>query len=195
MLKAILFDMDGVLIDSHDAWLERFNASRRHFGFKDISAEDFDRDVWARNFVETVAQYFPGRTVEDVRGFYFNTFRSFKIKRMPGADEALMYIKSKGLKTAVVSNTQTPLVDIILEDIGIRKYFDIIVGGERVKNAKPNPEIVMIACKELDVDCSETIFIGDTIYDKQAAQKAGCKFVGFRYDSGIKNLVDLRGMI
>ena len=65
--KAILFDMDGVLIDSHGAWLDRFNAALENFGFKKIHAEEFDRHIWAINFAETVNKYFPGKTIDEVR--------------------------------------------------------------------------------------------------------------------------------
>lgn len=197
MIKAVLFDMDGVLIDSHNAWFERFNASRKHFGLSDISLDAFDRDVWARNFVETVSTYFPGKHVDEVRDFYFDTYSNFSkmITKMKGVDEALQYIKGKKKKLAVISNTQTQLVKKILDEIGILPYFDIIIGGERVKNAKPNPEIVLLGCKELGIECPESLFIGDTIFDKMAALKAGCKFIGFRFDNGINDLIDIKERI
>lgn len=196
MIKAVLFDMDGVLIDSHDAWLDRFNSALKHFGFKKISGEEFDKYVWAINFAETVNKYYPGKAIGEVREYYEQTFDEFikKVRRIKNVDEAIEYIKNKKLKTAVVSNTQSSLVEKILAKIGIEGYFDLIVGGERVKSGKPNPEIILIACKELRLKPEETVLIGDTVYDKQAAEAAGCMFIGYKID-GDKRIDDLKELM
>ena len=91
MIKAILFDMDGVLIDSHDAWFDRFNAALEHFGFKKITVEEFNKYIWAINFTETAAKYFPGKTVEEIREYYFSTFEKFtaKIKKIKNVESSI----------------------------------------------------------------------------------------------------------
>ncbi|KKQ36132.1 MAG: hypothetical protein US54_C0079G0008 [Candidatus Roizmanbacteria bacterium GW2011_GWA2_37_7] len=194
MIKAILFDMDGVLIDSHDAWFDRFNAALEHFGFKKITVEEF-----TINFAETAAKYFPGKTVEEIREYYFSTFEKFtaKIKKIKNVDEILDYLRNKGLKIALVSNTQSNIVENILNKFKIRKYFDLIVGGEKVKHGKPNPEIILVACKELKLKPKETILVGDTIYDKQAAEAAGSGFIGYNVDCDkrIDDLIDINKMV
>ncbi|MEA2036299.1 MAG: HAD family hydrolase [Nanoarchaeota archaeon] len=196
MKKAILFDMDGVLIDSHDTWFERFNAALKHFGFSEISVEEFDKNIWAINFTETVHQYFPGKTVDEIREYYRTNSDRFieNIKKMENVDEILVHIKKQGLKTAIVSNSQTNLIKTVLTKIDISKYFDITIGGERVKHGKPNPEILLVACNELNLKPEETIMIGDTIYDKQAAEAAGCDFIGYKMGD-IDDLMELKEKI
>jgi len=197
MIKAILFDMDGVLIDSHDAWLERFNSALNHFGFKEVSVEEFDKYIWAINFAETVEKYFPGVGIDKIRDYYFETFDKFigKVKKIKNVDKTLEYVRGNDLKTAVVSNTQSNIVKRILDKIKIIKYFDLIVGGERVKQGKPDPEIIFIACDELRLEPKDVVLIGDTVYDKQAAKAAGCGFIGYKLEKGITDLIKIKELV
>lgn len=193
MIKAILFDMDGVLIDSHDAWFDIFNATLKNFGFDTILVSKFDEDVWGINFAKTAAKYFPGKRIEEIREYFYKIFDKFiaKVKKIKNVDKTLKYLKNKNLKLVVVSNGQSNLVKKLLEKIDIKKYFNLIIGGERVKDGKPNPEIILIACNELKLKPSETILVGDTIYDKQAAEAAGCGFIGYKLGD-IKDLIEIK---
>ncbi len=194
-----MFDMDGVLIDSHNVWFDIFNSALVHFGFNKISRDEFDKNVWAINFSETVNKYFPGKTIEELREYYYKNFDNFvvKIKKMENLNPILEDIKKKGLKIAVVSNTQSNIVRAILRRIGVEDYFDIIVGGDMVQKGKPDPEIVFVACDKLKVKPEEAILVGDTIYDKQAAESAGCGFVGYRMgnEKRINSLRDVLNFI
>ena len=123
-------------------------------------------------------------------------FTSSHTKRViTNMDEMVRHIKKKGYKTAVVSNTQSDIVESILNKFDIKKYFDIIVGGERVKHGKPNPEIVHIACKELKIKPGESILVGDTIYDKGAAEAAGCRFIGYKLDKDIEDMIEIKDRV
>ncbi|MBU0628946.1 MAG: HAD family hydrolase [Nanoarchaeota archaeon] len=192
-MKAVLFDMDGVLIDSHNAWFTRFNAALEHFGFKKINMEEFDMHIWAINFAETVSRYFPGKTIDEVRKFYFDNFEKFVdlVKKMPHAEEALKIIKQKSLKLGVASNTQSNIVKEVLKRHNLIKYFDHIIGGEMVKKGKPDPEIILLGLSKMKMKPDEILFIGDTIYDKQAAEAAKVKFIGYKTDGDFR-VDDLR---
>jgi len=195
-INALLFDMDGVLIDSYEAWFKRFNAALKEFGFKTIDRKEFSKYVWAINFSETVGKYFPGKTIDEIRGYYTKTFDFLvdNLKTTPNVEGALKGLKKKKLTLAVASNTQSNLVKLILGKFGILKCFDKVVGGENVKKGKPDPEILFLALRKLRMRPQDVVFIGDTIYDKQAAAKAGIRFIGYKID-GDNRIDDFKNLL
>ncbi len=189
--------MDGVLIDSHDAWFDRFNAALKHFGFKEITIEEFDKYVWAISFKKNADKYFPGIRVEETIKYYHQTFDKLvdKINKMKNVEKILEVIKDKNIKLVVASNTQSNLVKKILTKVGILEYFDMIVSSEEVKHPKPDPEMIIFALNKLGLSTEEIVFVGDTIYDKQAAQAAGCGFIGYKLKDGIEDLIQIKKLI
>ena len=101
--------------------------------------EEFDKHIWAISFDETVGKYFPGIDVEKIRQFYVDTFDEFigKVKKIENVDQILKYLQNKKISLAVVSNTRSNIVEKILEKIGVREYFKVIVGGESGLKARP----------------------------------------------------------
>jgi len=185
MIKAMLFDMDGVLIDSHDAWFNLFNKALEKFENRQVTKEEFDNCIWAKSFDKVCGKYFEMPTVE-LREYYGNEYDNLRkdLKEMDGANKTLA--KLKGIKLVVVSNTQNDLCSEILKDLGLLKYFDLILGGDEVENGKPAPDILYKALEMLKLEKEEVLFIGDTVWDKMAAEKAGIKFIGFGIDGDIK---------
>ncbi len=198
MIKAVLFDMDGVLIDSHDAWFYVFNKSLDKFERKQVNVEEFDKCVWAKAFDKVCRQYFSVPLL-DVRKYYQEVYPDYRerLRIMPNAKEALSELKSRGLKLAVVSNTQEVIAKKTLQDIGIIQFFGLILGGDNIKNGKPEPDILYKALELMKLNKDEVLFIGDTIWDKMAAKKANIKFVGFRQDGDkrISSLKELPNMV
>lgn len=198
MIKAVLFDMDGVLIDSHDAWFYVFNKSLDKFERKQVNVEEFDKCVWAKAFDKVCRQYFSVPLL-DVRKYYQEVYPDYRerLRIMPNAKEALSELKSRGLKLAVVSNTQEVIAKKTLQDIGIIQFFGLILGGDNIKNGKPEPDILYKALELMKLNKDEVLFIGDTIWDKMAAERAGIKFIGFKIDGDLKvdNLKELVSMI
>ena len=193
MIKAIVFDMDGVLIDSFTAWFNRFNNTLKHFGFKQIGLNEFRNHIWAINFAETADKYFPGVKIDQIREYYLETFEMFvkDIRKIPNVESTLKSLKEKNLTLAVASNTQSNIVKKILERLNILQYFSVIIGGEMVKKGKPDPEILFVALNKLKMKPEEIFYVGDTIYDKQAAEKAKIKFIGYEID-GDERVDDLK---
>ncbi|MFH1642080.1 MAG: HAD family hydrolase [Nanoarchaeota archaeon] len=195
-IKAVLFDMDGTLVDSYDAWFEAFNSALVHFGFSKIERQEFSENIWAISFGISIKKYLPGITSGKIQEYYFDTFQNFicLIRLNNNVLEILEYFKSKNIKLAVVSNTQANIIKKILSKLKILQYFDFIIGGDSVKTGKPNPEIIKLACKSLSVLETETIFVGDTIFDKKAAISAGSNFIGYNFGD-ITDLVELKGYL
>jgi len=195
-IKAVLFDMDGVLLDSFEAWCRLFNATLMHFGKKEITRQQFREGAWARGSKVASKNFFDGMAVKKIVEFYCEHFNDYKkyVRKMKDVDIVLKKLKEKGLKLAIISNGFHKLVRIILKMGRLEDYFDIVVGTDDVKNAKPAPDMLLYACKKLGIKPEEAVMIGDTKYDVEAGRNAGCLAVGFKTD-GDKRIESLKGLL
>jgi len=196
-MKAILFDMDGVLVESHDAWFYIFNKALKKFENKEITRKEFDKVIWSKAFDKVAKKYFTA-PIKEIRDYYTTIYDDYlkRLTVMPNANEALSNLKSKRIKLVIVSNTNRSVIELLLKDIGLSKYFSFVLGGDDVKNGKPEPDIIFKALDILKLEKEEVLFVGDTKWDKLAAKKANVKFVGFKLKgdymiNGLKELVEL----
>ena len=192
MIKAVLFDMDGVLVDSIEAWFELFNKTLKHFGKEEFTWEKFMERVWGGP-IERDAEEFFGTSVDNVIRFYFDNFDSFKenLKLFPNVKEVLDELKNKNLKIGLVTNTPKRQVHKLVDHLSLREYFDVIIGGDEVEHGKPAPDMIFLACKELGIKPEDSIYIGDVDADVIAGKKAGCLTIGLKID-GDDRIEDLK---
>ena len=184
-VRAVLFDMDGVLVDSFEAWLHLMNATARRFGCPPVGRERFQA-VYGQPTEEDIRMFFPGRTVTEVEDFYDAHFTDYiqHIKANPDAPGVLAALRGTGLGVAVVTNTPSPLAGRVLEGLGLAP--DALVGGSDVPAAKPAPDMVLRACDLLGVTPAEALMVGDSPYDRQAAGTAGVRFAGLGIDGDVR---------
>ncbi|MFC1768373.1 HAD family hydrolase [Nanoarchaeota archaeon] len=183
-MKAILFDMDGVLIDTHDAWFAVLNATMKKFGKEELSEEIYNEKAWAQPFEIVKEKFLPEIDANDIADSYAKEFNNFshKIKVLPNVEETLAELKKK-YKLVVISNSYHELVEKHLTGVNLLKYFDLILGGDEVKNGKPEPDLIIEACKKINVDIKDVAIVGDTILDIEAGKAAGCKTIGYKVDA------------
>jgi HAD superfamily hydrolase (TIGR01549 family) len=183
MIKAVIFDMDGVLVDSLDAWFSMFNRALMHFEKKKISKEEFNNRVWAVNFNKTAKEYFSVDRSEIIQ--FFNKTKKEMVKEilmMEGAKQTLEILQKEGKHLSIATNTHSELATEMLKKLGLLKYFDFVLGGDSVANGKPEPDLLLKTISLLKLDKKEAMFIGDTVWDKIAAQRANVYFIGFGID-------------
>ena len=190
MIKAILFDMDGVLVDSFEAWAKLVDATASHFGYPSVGREEF-LNVYGQSTELDVAKFFPGSTVLEIDNYYEVHFEDFKEFVVPIKEsrDVINALKVNGIKTSVITNTGGRLARTILSDLGI--IVDCVVGGDEVSNAKPSSDIVFKACETLGVLPCESVVVGDSIYDMESASAAGAHSVGINGVSGDHTLSSL----
>lgn len=181
MLKAVLFDMDGTIIDSDlmivYTWCDLYRKFKP--GYKphladllsfsgpplDLSLRKEFPDIPVK---ETLA-YYEKRT----KGYYDDYVSSFKAEK-----EVLETLKERGLKLGVVTNKARSFADYSLEVAHLEGLFDLVIGGDEVMRNKPDPEGIYSAMGQLGVsDKQEVVYVGDTIYDYEAAKRAQVPFL------------------
>jgi cytidine deaminase len=179
MISGILFDMDGVLVDSEPLVLQ---AAIDYFGTIGIqaNAEDFTPFIGAgeRRYLCGVAEKH-GVTLdfEQARKELFSRYASLASRQGP-MDGVLRFMgnaRKAGLKMAVVSSASREKVDINLRAIGIAPAdFDLVVSGEMVKRNKPEPDIYQLAALSMGLPTEECLVVEDALNGVVAGVRAGC---------------------
>ncbi|MGQ9664107.1 MAG: HAD family hydrolase [bacterium] len=184
--KAILFDLDGVLINSYYFWFNLFNHTLEHFGKKRISLTVFRRH-WGKSTKEDVKNFMPERSVKEIRTYFYKQMHRFipYMKINPDAKYVLKKLY-KQYKLGCVSNSHSKIMRRQIESSGLSKYFKIILSADDVKKPKPAPDMLLKALKKLKVQPKETIFVGDTKTDLIAGKRAKCVVVGYRIKNEFK---------
>lgn len=197
-IKAVLFDLDGVLVDSKDAWFHVINDTRRYFGLKPISEKKFKKGFGAPIEYDAKVLY-NGKPVNVIEEFYNLDFskRAKHVKLFPQSKITLNKLKNKKIRLGLISNSTTIIVSAILGRFRLKKYFSAIVTMDDVKRRKPAPDMVLKACKMLKVKPKNTILVGDTKNDMIAGKRAGCVTVGYKVKGGyiITNLKEIERFI
>jgi phosphoglycolate phosphatase/AHBA synthesis associated protein len=183
--RAVLFDMDGVLIDSFVVWYELLNHAARSLGYPAIS-RDLYQECWGQSTAADRDRFFPRHSVGDVERFYDEHYADHLEHLLvpEGLPELFENLHGRGIRTAVVTNTQRSLATLLVERTGAAPQ--TVVGGGDAPRGKPAPDLLLVACERLSVLPSESWMVGDSIYDKQAALAAGVFFVGLGIDGDLR---------
>ncbi len=187
MIRAILFDLDGVLIQSYEVWFELVKAAARDLVGKAVSREDFAAG-WGQGIEADVERFFPRRSVAEVERYYDAHFLEHAPHLIVNSDATpvLRELRSRGIPTVLVTNTPGALAREILR--AAKLALDAVVGGTDVPHAKPAPDMIVRAAELVGVVPAEALVVGDTEFDRAAAWAAGAKFAGL----GIKGDFTLR---
>ena len=188
--KAILFDMDGVIVDSLDSWWQSLNHALKSHDMSPISKDEFFEKYWGHALYDNLKQNnLPlkvGRFCNRVYGEHLDAVKIYeKVKEV--LEKLSAYPK------CIVTNTPRGCTNQILKNFDLEKYFKFVFTSDDVKLAKPNPEIILLACKKLNVKPEKTVLVGDTNSDIKAGHSAGCKVigVGIKADYHVKKLSDI----
>jgi HAD superfamily hydrolase (TIGR01549 family) len=179
--RAVLWDLDGVLIDSYEVWFQLLNETSRAFGGIAISRQVM-RDGWGQGIEADVERFFPHKTVAETETYYHAHFMAHAqhLRVDPDARAVTAELRRRGIEQAVITNTPSPLAREILAAAALE--LETVVGGTDVPNAKPAPDMVREACRRVGVAESAALVVGDSRYDREAAAGAGVEFVGLRID-------------
>lgn len=192
--RAVLFDMDGVLVKSEEVWFKVCEAAGVRFRGRALSREEFF-PTFGQGTAADIPVFGFACTVQELDAFYVAEFvRHLDAMWVnPEARPLLDQLAGQGVKLALVTNTVSPLAVQILARARLNGVFTSLATADRVTNAKPSPELVHLACRELGVPPSEAWMVGDSRFDRQAAQAAGVFFIGLGLDGDrrIERLAEL----
>jgi HAD superfamily hydrolase (TIGR01509 family) len=183
-IRAIIFDMDGVLIDAKDWHYEALNRALNLFGFN-ISRYDhlvtFD-GLPTRKKLEMLSreQSLPHALhgfINDLKQAYTIEMVQAKCKPRFQHEYALSRLKADGYKLAVASNSVRHSVELMMEKSQLSRYLDTIVSNQDVTHPKPAPDIYLKAAAALGVSAAECLVLEDNANGIASAKAAGCQLM------------------
>jgi pyrophosphatase PpaX len=184
MLDAILFDLDGTLLDT-DAYISgAFDASLRAAGAGPLDPVAYRR-VIGQPLASCYAQLAPGFDTAALCEHHrtWQTQHLDLVHPMPGAADLLTALRARNLRLAVVTTRSKRSSIASLERSGLLGFLDVVVSGEDVTRHKPDPEPLRLALSRLGVDPDRAVMVGDTPADVDAGRAAGVATVGVDFGS------------
>lgn len=194
-MKAVIFDMDGVIIDSEPIHFEVDMQTMRDLGF-DISSEELEKYVGTTNeymFTDLKNKYNINQSIEEIINYKVELTKKKIIQSdlepIEGIKELLVDLKNKNIPTAIASSSPRSFIDVVVSKFNLQDYFNYIVSGEEVVNGKPAPDVYIETARKLGLSPEECTVIEDSRNGVLAAKTAGMKCIGFQnINSGNQDL-------
>lgn len=182
MLGGVIFDFDGVIVDSHPAHIQAWKAFLLSKGKKITNADlSFVREGAKR---EEILRHFLGELSPDqIASYGVEKDKLFQastreLKLVAGFREFLLQLDSAALPSAVATSGSRSRVEQTLEILNLRKHFRAVVTGNDVERGKPDPSLFLLAAQILQVAASQILVCEDAVAGVLAAKAAGMKCVG-----------------
>lgn len=185
MFKAVIFDMDGVLVDSEPKNLEQIKGFYKSYGIEvdDAFLYSLVGSSYMYTYTESMRVMALDWPIEKFKE-KFDTYckkHPFEYESIlnPGVKETLIWLQEHGYKTAIASSSTMDQIQTMLNACGLVDCFDELLSGEMFKESKPNPEIYLTAAKKLQVEPRECIVVEDSKYGIAAGNAAGMRVLAY----------------
>lgn len=181
-MKGAIFDMDGVVVDNHKyhfkAWMAfakkyQFELNERIYRdqYNGKTNADLFRMIFGNISEEEMKKY-----ADEKEGMYKDLYFP-DMKAHKGLIDFLEFLQKKCIRIALGTSAPTGNVDFVLDNLRLRKYFEVIVDGPQVVKGKPDPEVYLLCALKLGLDPKECVVFEDALLGLEAGERAGCKIV------------------
>lgn len=202
MIDAVIFDMDGVIIDSEPIWADAQKEIFTSLGL--IYKEEIARQTIGTGTIDTVSLWYhhqpwEGVTFDEVKERIHTRMLSLireKGKMMDGLTDILDYFRNKGTRLALASGSPYILINQVTEQLGIKKYFEVIHSAEHEEYGKPHPAVFLSVAKKLGLSPLNCAVVEDSFNGLIAAKAARMKAIAYlpneEYNKSKYDFADLK---
>ena len=178
MLELVVFDVDGLMLDTESVWKKAFDKAGDKYGIQNMGSTLFLKLIGksGRDEKEVLDRYLSSDIQELViqeweRIGYGMLEKEVPVK--PGLIEILDFLDAHHIKKAVATTTRRELTEERLKRVGVYDRFDYVLCGDEVINRKPDPEIYLSVLKKMDTDARNALVLEDSVVGVEAAYRAG----------------------
>jgi len=199
-IKTIIFDIDGVLLDSNIYLAKVHQKTAKEMGLRIPTIHEILR-LFGKDWDSLIQTLWPGIDSENFKKTYsrVGNLENVTIPPIKKAVETIKELKILGFKLAIVSARPGFYTIEPLKKSGFDlELFDVVISADDTKNHKPNPEPLTHTCKRLNIDPKEAVYVGDALIDYESANSAKLEFIAvltgdvkeeeFR-NNGVKNII------
>ncbi len=180
MIKAVVFDMDGVLIEAKDWHYEALNKALRLFGYEITRIDHLTTydglPTWRKLEMLTIEQGLPVELhdfINEMKQLYTMEVVHTQCKPRFIHEFALSKLKSKDYKLGLVSNSIRSTIEVMMQKACLNTYLDVVLSADDVTDPKPSPEIYIKAIQRLELEPSEVLIVEDNENGIKAARASG----------------------
>ncbi|GAB6162822.1 HAD family hydrolase [Desulfothermus naphthae] len=196
--KGVIFDCDGVIINSKDANIKFYNLILKELGLPEMDKNQEDY-VHSHTVYESIKYIVPEQLLPEALEIgkkisYIAVIDLIKLEE--GLIDFLIILKKMKKKCAINTN-RTNTMPIILENFHLKPFFDPVVTADTVKNPKPHPESIFYILKKWNLDPREVVFIGDSRVDEKTARSVPIEFISYKNDKldSIANIYNYKEVV
>lgn len=202
MLKAVIFDMDGVIIDSEPQHARAAVEVFKNHGIEtDTSYHEQFIGSSTKKMAETCIKEFSlDMTTDELLAELIKAKKDYVIREgyipIPGIKDLIIRLYQSGIRLAIASSSSTAEIEGVVKSLGIKKYFDKLISSSNVEHPKPAPDTFLLALSKLGISAEDAVVIEDSDFGVAAAKAAGIACIGYiNPNSGKQSLNDANVLV
>ncbi|MEF2965323.1 HAD family phosphatase [Paenibacillus sp. M1] len=202
MLKAFIFDMDGVIVDSEPFHIDIDIKTMKHLGHE-VEENVFIKYVGMTNpeMWKSVREEFSlVQSVEEIiayqLGLKITELEAIGMEPIEGIRELLLDLKARGIPAGIASSSPRVFIEAVLGKFGLEEFFAGIASGEEVEKGKPAPDVYLEAARQLRVEPEHCLVLEDSRFGVAAGKAAGMRCIGYlNPNSGLQDLTQADAVV
>ena len=193
MIKGIIFDMDGVVVDNHQYHFKTWMALSKKYNFE-LNAQIYRDHYNGKTNSDLMRMIFGQLSDPELKKYSdekednYQSLYLAHMKAHTGLLDFLSYLQQKNIRIALGTSAPTKNVDFTLDTLDIRSYFEAIVDGTQVQRGKPDPQVYQLCAMRLGLDPKDCVVFEDSLAGLESGSLAGCKIVGVATSHEVQEL-------